>query len=118
MQWFNKCTLKIPILPTEEYSLLQAEWCLSSKESACNAGDVGLISGLGRSPGRRNGNTPQCSGRENPMDRGAWQPTVHGVTKSQTQVKGLSRHTQDVSLLVGEKTPNTKGLGSSYFGIV
>ena len=99
-----KCTLKIPILPTEESSLLQAEWCLSSKESACNAGDVGLISGLGRSPGRRNGNTPQCSGRENPMDRGAWQPTVHGVTKSQTQVKGLSRHTQGISTCWGENS--------------
>ena len=54
------------------------------KESACNAGDPGLIPGLGRSPGEGNGNPLQYSCPENPMDGGAWQATVHGVTKSQT----------------------------------
>ena len=49
------------------------------KESACNAGDQGLIPGLGRSPGEENGNSLQYSCLENPMDRGAWQVTVHGV---------------------------------------
>ena len=49
------------------------------KESACNAGDVGSIPGLGRSPGEGNGNPLQYSCLENPMNRGAWQPTVHGV---------------------------------------
>ena len=53
------------------------------KESACNAGDPGSILGLGRSPGG-NGSLLQYSCLENPMDRGAWQATVHGVTKSQT----------------------------------
>ena len=57
-----------------------------SKESASNAGDLGLIPGLGRSPGKRNGNPLQYSCLENPMDRGVWQATVHGVTKSQTQL--------------------------------
>ena len=56
----------------------------ASKESASNAGDVGLISGLGRFPGEGNGNPLQYSCLENPMDRGAWQTTVHGVAKSQT----------------------------------
>ena len=51
------------------------------KESACNAGDVGLFPGLGRYPGEGNGNTLQHSCLENPMDRGAWQATVHGVSR-------------------------------------
>ena len=51
------------------------------KESACNAGDLGSILGLGRSPGEGNGNPLQYSCLENPMDRGAWQATVHGVTR-------------------------------------
>ena len=54
------------------------------KESACNVGDLGLISGLGRSPGEGNGNSLQYSCLENPMDRGDWQATIHGVAKSQT----------------------------------
>ena len=49
-----------------------------SKESACNAGDLGWIPGLGRSPGERKGYAPQYSCLENSMDRGAWQATVHG----------------------------------------
>ena len=51
------------------------------KESACNAGDLGSIPGLGRSPGEGNGNPRQYSCLENPMDRGAWWATVHGVTR-------------------------------------
>ena len=51
------------------------------KESACNAGDLGSIPGLGRSPGKRNGNPFQYSYWENPMDREAWWATIHGVTK-------------------------------------
>ena len=52
-----------------------------SKESACSAGDLGLIPGLGRSSGEGNGNLLQYSCLENPMDRGVWQATVHGVTR-------------------------------------
>ena len=51
------------------------------KMSACNAGDPGLIPGSGRSPGEGNGNPLQYSCLENPMDRGAWQATVHGVAR-------------------------------------
>ena len=54
------------------------------KASACNAGDLGSISGLGRSPGEGNGNPLQYSCLENPMDRGAWWAAVHGVAKSRT----------------------------------
>ena len=55
-----------------------------SKESTCNAGDLGSILGLGRSPREGNGYPLQYSCLENSMDRGAWQATVHGVTKSWT----------------------------------
>ena len=51
------------------------------KESACNAGDLGSIPGSERSPGEGNGNPLQYSWLENPMDRGAWQATVQGVTR-------------------------------------
>ena len=51
------------------------------KESACNAGDLGSIPGSGRSPGEGNGNPLQYSCLVNPMDRGAWQAAVHGVTR-------------------------------------
>ena len=55
-----------------------------SKESAYSVGDLGSIPGLGRSPGEENGNTFHYSCLESTMDGGAWQATVHGVTKSWT----------------------------------
>ena len=55
-----------------------------SKEAACNAGDMGSIPGLGRFPGVENDYPLQYSCLENSMDREAWRPTVHGVTKSWT----------------------------------
>ena len=55
-----------------------------SKESACNAGDLGSILRSGRSPGERNGYPLQYSCLENYKDRGAWWATIHGVAKSQT----------------------------------
>ena len=62
---------------------------LNDKESTCNTGDIrdsDSVPGLGRSPGRGNGNPLQYSCLENPMDRGAWWATVHGVAKSQTRL--------------------------------
>ena len=56
------------------------------KESACNAGDLGSIPGLGRSPREGNDNPLQYTCLENPMGRGAWQATVQGVTKNWTQL--------------------------------
>ena len=52
-----------------------------SKKSSCNSGDLGLIPGLERSPEEGNGNPPQYSCLENPMDTGAWQVTVYGVER-------------------------------------
>ena len=55
-----------------------------SKESACSAGDLGSIPGLGRSPREGNGNPLQYPCLENLMDRGSWWAIVHGVSKNQT----------------------------------
>ena len=51
------------------------------KNSSVNTGDMGSIPGLGGSPGEGNGNQFQYSCLGNPMDRGGWQATVHGIAK-------------------------------------
>ena len=56
----------------------------TGKEPSCNAGELGSIPGLGRSPGEGNGNPLQYFCLENPIDREAWWATVHGVAKSRT----------------------------------
>ena len=61
--------------------------------NAGDIGDVGSIPGLGRSRGGGHGNPLQYSCLENPMDRGAWQATVHRVAKSWTRLKQLSMDT-------------------------
>ena len=63
------------------------------KESACNAGDPGSISGSGRSPEEGNDNPLQNSFLGNPMDREGWWATVHKVTKSQTRLSNKYIHT-------------------------
>ena len=68
-------------------------WWLSGKESACNAGVPGSIPGSGRSPGGGHGNPLQYSCLENPMDRGGWWATVHGVAKSRTRLSDEHLHT-------------------------
>ena len=55
-----------------EFFKVRASWWLTGKESPCNVGDLGLIPGLGRSPGEGNGNLLQYSCLGNPMNRGAW----------------------------------------------
>ena len=72
----------------KDYMLLIAGFPDSSagKEYDCSEGDLGLIPGLRRSPGGGKGYPLQYSCLENPNDRGAWQATVHGVTKSQTRL--------------------------------
>ena len=65
---------------------------LSGKESACNAGNLGLIPGSGRSPGGGHGNPLQYSYLEKPMDRGVWQATFHKVVRSQTPLRQISMH--------------------------
>ena len=92
--------IRFVCLPFDEsHSLLGLSWWLSGTQSACNAGDLGSIRRLRRSPGGEHGNPPQYSCLENPMDRGAWRAAVHGVT-SQTQLKRLSSsrvHTSECS---------------------
>ena len=60
------------------------------KASVYKAGDPGSIPGLERSPGEENDNPLQYSYLKNPMDRGAWWATVHGVAKSQTQLSDFT----------------------------
>ena len=67
---------------------------------AC-AGGMGSLPGLGRSPGGRHGNPLQYSGLENPMGRGAWRATVHGVAKSQTGLNDLAHRETLVSHMHG-----------------
>ena len=73
----------------------RASWAIfpggsEGKASAYNEGDPGSIPGSRRSPGEENGNPLQYSCLENPMDGGACQATVHGVTKIQTQLSDFS----------------------------
>ena len=61
----------------------------AGKESTCNEGDLGSIPGLRRSPGEGSNYPLHYSGLENSMDWGAWQATVHGITKSQTRLRAF-----------------------------
>ena len=92
MNYYNKSTTYLVPLPRHIYSNKfinhlprtgHPRW-LGGKESACNAGDVGLILGSGRSSGEGNGNPLQYSCLGNAMDRGAWWATMHGATQSRT----------------------------------
>ena len=83
------------------------------KESACNVGDWGSIPGLGRSSGEGNGNLLKYSCLGNPKDRGAWQATLHGVTKS--WMWPIQRHFWTVTLRqfqVGERDNSNYRHGS------
>ena len=71
----------------------------AGKESVCNAGDLGLIPGLGRSPGEGNGNPRQYSCLENPMDRETWRAIVHGVAKESDTTEHA--HTAKYKILFG-----------------
>ena len=61
------------------------------KNVPANAGDMGLFSGSGRSPGGGHGNALQFSCPENPMDRGSWWAMVHRVAQSQIRLSDLTR---------------------------
>ena len=94
------------------------------KESACNAGDLGSIPGLGRSPGEGNGNPLQYSCLENPMGRGAWWATVHGLTRvgHDLATKGLMHVGFGLTLFLTNYTavvpfPNNSTFGASYLNI-
>ena len=69
--------------------LIKASRVVQMVKNVCNVGDLGLIPGLGRSPGEGNGYPLQYPGLENSMDRGACQATVHGAEKSWTQLSNF-----------------------------
>ena len=74
-------------LGRDQYIVRASQVVLVVKNLRASVGDtrdMDLTPGLGRSPGVGNGNLLQYSCLENPMDRGAWRATAHGVTKSQT----------------------------------
>ena len=68
------------------YGVSQSRTRLKRLSSSSSAGDLGSVPGSGRSPGERNGYPLQYSCLENSMDRGAWQATIHGITKSGTRL--------------------------------
>ena len=72
-------------------------WWLNSKESACNAGDAGSVPGLRRSPRKGNGKPLQYSCLGPPLDRGAWQATVHVVVKELDVTKATKNETETTS---------------------
>ena len=75
---------------------------------ACRTGDRGLVPGSGRSSGEGNGNPLQYSCLDNPMDRGAWQATVHGVAKSWTQMSNQHWRQYGVDLKCPREWPHLK----------
>ena len=83
------------LLPPPTRGQRASQVALVIKNLPANAGDVrgaGSIPGSGKSPGEGNGSPLQYSCLEDPMDRGAWQATVHRVTKSWTRLKRFSMH--------------------------
>ena len=72
------------------------------KESACIAGDLSLIPGSGRFPGEGKGNPLQYSCLENPMDRGVWWATVHGVSKESDMTERLTFHLYFICSIIGK----------------
>ena len=78
---FKVITFPEYILYTSPLAILAFPSISDSKAFACNAGDLGLIPGPGRSPEEGNGNPLQYSCLENSIDRGAWWATAHGVTE-------------------------------------
>ena len=81
--WVGKMPWRRDWIPTPVFLDFPSD--SDGEESACNAGNLGLIPELERSSGGGHGNPLQYSCLKNPMDRGAWRAIVHGVAKSQTR---------------------------------
>ena len=89
------CFMRVRRLNWHILQCLASQIALVVKNPLANAGDArdaGSIAGWGISSGGRNGNPLQYSCQENPMDRGAWQATVHRIAKSQTRLKLVTMH--------------------------
>ena len=82
------------------------------KESACNAGDPGLLLGSRRFPGEGNGYPLQCTCLENSMDRGVWQATILGITKESDMTEQLKLHfgASQVALVVKNSSFNANDI--------
>ena len=88
---------------------------LGGKASVYNAGELGSIPGLGRSPGEGSGNPLQYYCLENPMDGGAWEATVHGVSKSRTRLSHFtSLHTFRWASLVALLVKNLPAMWETW----
>ena len=93
------------------------------KVSACNAGDPGSIPGSGRSSGEGNGSPLQYSCLENPMDRGTWWATVHGVAKSRIRLSDFTftfrrSHHSEKPMQQLEGSPHSPQLDKSLHSIL
>ena len=106
----------------KKYSLWSHAWLVQNPPG--NAGDSGSTPGSGRSPGVGSGNPLQYSSLGNPMDRGAWWPTVHGVTKSQTWLSDWTcTHTRNMVMTgilipAGTWTPKSQQPGFPSAGMM
>ena len=89
--WVRKIPWRRERLPTPVFLGFPGD--SDDKESACSAGDLDSIPGLGRSPGEGNAYPIQYSGLENSMERGAWQSTVHVFTSVQPEQAGTHAYT-------------------------
>ena len=85
-----------------------------SNESACSAGDLGLIPELGRSPGEGNGNPLQCSCLENPMDGGAWLATVHQIARVEHDLATFCTGGVYTSKLLSQFVPSSPSPSSPH----
>ena len=83
------------------WASLVAQMVKNLPANAGNTRDAGSVPGLGRSPGEENGYPLQYSWQENPMDRGAWWATIHGVTNSSTQLR--NKHLRYAVEIIGNK---------------
>ena len=87
---------------------------LEVKNLPANAGDLGSIPGLGRSPGEGNGNPLQYSWLENSMDRGAWWATIHGVAKSRTRLSDFTFKLWSRASLVAQRLKRLPGMWETW----
>ena len=99
-----------------QFSFTRLSQWLSGKESACRAGDAGLIPELRGFPGEGNGNSLQFSCLGNPMDRGSWWVMVHGVTKELYITQQLkSFHLLGMKIPDGKNSPEKEALDFPSF---